>query len=125
MSQIELIDKAVPNKHVRGWLKQCIELCTPEEVLVVDGSPREKNELIARAVKEKVLIELNQQKLPGCYLHRSNPNDVARTEHCTYICTPTERLAGPTNNWMAPREAYDKLRGLFAGCMRGKTMFVV
>ena len=64
---------------------------------------------------EGALIEVNQQKLPGCYLHRSNPNDVARTEHCTFICTPSQRLAGPTNNWMADDEAYARLRGLFAG----------
>src|SRR5262249_40368639 len=72
-----------------------------------------------------VLIALNQDKLPGCYLHRSNPNDVARTEQNTFICTPTERLAGPTNNWMEPKQTYAKLRALFSGSMRGRTMYVV
>ena len=68
---------------------------------------------------------LNQEKRPGCYLHRSNPNDVARTEHLTFICTPSQDGAGPTNNWMEPEEAYAKLRPLFDGCMKGRTMYVV
>ncbi len=72
-----------------------------------------------------VLIELNQEKLPGCYLHRSNPNDVARVEQCTYICTPTRDEAGPTNNWLPPREMYAKLRALCDGAMRGRTLYVV
>ena len=72
-----------------------------------------------------ILIPLNQKKLPGCYLHRSNPNDVARVEHLTFICTPTKEEAGPTNNWMAPEEAYRKLGKLFDGSMKGRTMYVV
>ena len=78
-----------------------------------------------QAVASGILIELNQKKLPGCYLHRSNPNDVARVEQCTYICTPSEEEAGPTNNWLPPREMYAKLRGLCDGAMRGRTMYVV
>ena len=72
-----------------------------------------------------MLIRLNQKKLPGCYLHRSNPNDVARSEQLTFICAASEDLAGPTNNWMETRQAYAKMRGLFAGCMAGRTMYVV
>jgi phosphoenolpyruvate carboxykinase (GTP) len=113
------------NPHVRQWLAECVALCRPDRVRVLDGSPAEKQALLDQAVSEGVLIRLNRDKLPGCYLHRSHPDDVARTEHCTYICTPNERLAGPSNNWMPPREAYDRLRGLFAGCMRGRTMYVV
>lgn len=116
---------SVPNSLVRQWLKDGIDLCQPAQVRVLDGSAQEKTELLEQAVAEGVLTRLNQDKLPGCYLHRSNPNDVARTEQCTFICTPNPRLAGPTNNWMEPREAYDKLRKLFAGSMRGKTMYVV
>ncbi|MFN7132240.1 MAG: phosphoenolpyruvate carboxykinase (GTP), partial [Myxococcales bacterium] len=77
------------------------------------------------AVAKGILIPLNQKKLPGCYLHRSNPNDVARVEHLTFICTKTKEAAGPTNNWMAPDEAYGKLRKLYDGCMRGRTMYVI
>src|SRR5258708_13236106 len=72
-----------------------------------------------------MLIKLNQKKLPGCYYHRSNPNDVARVEQSTFICTVDQEEAGPTNNWMAPKEMYQKLRGYSAGAMRGRTMYVV
>ena len=116
---------AIPNTAVRKWVAECVGLLEPTRVRILDGSAAERGELLDEAVREGVLIRLNQDKLPGCYLHRSNPNDVARTEQCTFICTPNPRLAGPTNNWMAPDEAYAKLRGLFAGCMRGRTMYVM
>ncbi len=123
---MSLSNPSVPaNPHVRDWLAECVALCQPECVRVLDGSPAEKQELLDQAVADGVLIRLNQDKLPGCYLHRSHPDDVARTEHSTYICTPNERLAGPSNNWLPPREAYDRLRGLFTGCMRGRTMYVI
>jgi phosphoenolpyruvate carboxykinase (GTP) len=123
---MSLSNPSVPaNPHVRDWLAECVALCQPESVRVLDGSPAEKQELLDQAVADGVLIRLNQDKLPGCYLHRSHPDDVARTEHSTYICTPNERLAGPSNNWLPPREAYDRLRGLFTGCMRGRTMYVI
>ena len=76
-------------------------------------------------MKEGILIPLNQQKRPGCYLHRSNPNDVARVEHLTFIITTNKEDAGPTNNWMEPEAAYTKLTHLFTGCMKGRTMYVV
>jgi phosphoenolpyruvate carboxykinase (GTP) len=115
----------VPNPDVRAWNVEMVQLCQPDHVRVLDGSVEEKRELLDQAVREGVLIQLNQQKLPGCYLHRSNPNDVARTEQCTFICTPTQSLAGPTNNWIEPRQAYAQLRGLFTGCMKGRTLYVV
>src|SRR5262245_24326407 len=97
---------------VREWVHECEQLCRPDQVRWLDGSAGERRELLARAVAEGVLLPLNQQKLPGCYLHRSNPNDVARTEHLTFICTSTEEEAGPTNNWWEPKQAYAKLRAL-------------
>src|SRR5690349_3557512 len=113
------------NAHVQKWIARSIELCKPREVYWCDGSETQRQELLARAVAENVLIKLNQQKLPNCYLHRSNPNDVARSEHLTFICTPSEDMAGPTNNWMETKAAYAKLRPLFDGCMRGRTMYIV
>jgi phosphoenolpyruvate carboxykinase (GTP) len=117
---------SVPNNiHFQEWLAECVALCRPDRVRFLDGSAAEKQELLQQAVAEGVLMPLNRDKLPGCYLHRSHPDDVARTEQSTFICTPNENLAGPTNNWMAPNEAYERLRSLFAGCMRGRTMYVV
>ena len=115
----------ITNPTVRRWVSKCIALCDPDDVYWCDGSENQKRELLDRGVREGVLTQLNQQKLPGCYLHRSNPNDVARTEQLTFICTPSEDMVGPTNNWMEVKAAYAKLRPLFDGCMRGRTMYVV
>ncbi len=90
-----------------------------------DGSERENEFLIAESLKQNALIKLNEQKVPRAYLHRSNPNDVARVEQCTFVCTPTKQEAGPTNNWSEPGETYAKLRGLLKGAMRGRTLFVI
>jgi len=113
------------NPHVRKWIDDCVQLCQPDQLVWCDNTPEQRQVLIGRAVLEGVLIELNQQKLPGCHLHRSNPNDVARSEQCTFICTPSQDMAGPTNNWMEGKAAYAKLRELFQGCMRGRTMYVI
>jgi phosphoenolpyruvate carboxykinase (GTP) len=118
-------EAAIGNASVRTWVAECAEMCRPDRIRVLDGSLEEKQELLQQAVAEGALLPLNAKKLPGCYLHRSNPNDVARTEHNTFICTPIERLAGPTNNWLEPKQAYAKLRGLFAGSMQGRTMYVI
>ena len=115
----------VQSISVRNWIAQCVELCKPDNLYWCDGSAQQRQELYDRAVKEGVLIRLNQQKLPNCYLHRSNPNDVARTEQLTFICTPSEDMVGPTNNWIETKAAYARLRGLFDGCMTGRTMYVV
>jgi phosphoenolpyruvate carboxykinase (GTP) len=113
------------NKQLIQWVNEMAALTQPDQVLWLDGSEEEKRRLIEHSVATGVLIELDQKKLPGCYYARSNPNDVARVEHLTFICTPTKEQAGPTNNWMAPDEAYTKLRGLFQGSMKGRTMYVV
>jgi phosphoenolpyruvate carboxykinase (GTP) len=113
------------NIYVRRWVDSVVKHCTPDKVLWCDGSAKEKAEVLKRGVADGTFIQLNQQKWPGCYYHRSNSNDVARTEHLTFICTPSQDIAGPTNNWMNDQEAYAKLRGLFAGSMKGRTMYVI
>jgi phosphoenolpyruvate carboxykinase (GTP) len=113
------------NKHLLGWVRESAALLKPDRVVWCDGSELEKERLTKHAVDTGVLIPLNPKKRPGCYLHRSNPNDVARVEHLTFICTPTKDEAGPTNNWMAPDEAYGKLTKLFDGSMKGRTMYVI
>ena len=112
------------NPLVQQWLDRCVGLCKPDQVYWCDGSANERQAMFEQGVKDGVFTQLNQQKLPGCYLHRSNQNDVARSEHLTFICTPSEDVAGPTNNWMNDKAAYAKLRPLFDGCMRGRTMYV-
>ncbi len=125
VSKLPVSERAVPNARVRTWLNECAALCEPVSVRVLDGSAAEKETLLTEAVAAGVLIPLNQKLWPRCYLHRSNPNDVARTEHLTFICTPDPHLAGPTNNWMESGQAYAKLRSLFAGSMRGRTMYAI
>src|SRR4030095_8761604 len=116
---------APANAAIRDWVESTRKLCEPDVLFGCDGHEHERDYLYARAVEEGVLIKLNQKKLPGCYYHRSNPNDVARVEQCTFICTPAKDEAGPTNNWAAPREMYDKLHALLRGAMQGRTMYVV
>lgn len=113
------------NPAVISWVEETAKLCQPDRVYWCDGSKAEASALTAEAVETGVLIQLNQEKLPGCYYHRSHPNDVARVEQSTFICTVDQEQAGPTNNWMAPREMYAKLRGYCKGSMRGRTMYVL
>ncbi len=113
------------NAALLAWVAEMAALVKPKEVVWCDGSEDERKRLTELAVADGSLIKLNEEKLPGCYLHRSNPNDVARMENLTFICTPTKREAGPTNNWMEPKDAYTKLGKLFDGSMAGKTMYVV
>src|SRR5438045_7639410 len=113
------------NKAVLDWVHEIATLTEPENIFWCDGSERENEFLIAESLKQNVLIKLNEKKVPRSYLHRSNPNDVARVERFTFICTPTKQEAGPTNNWSEPAETYSKLHALLKGAMRGRTMFVV
>ncbi|MGB8931356.1 MAG: phosphoenolpyruvate carboxykinase (GTP) [Anaeromyxobacteraceae bacterium] len=119
------IERPTKNPHVIAWVEEMAKLCKPDNVFWCDGSEAERKSLTERAVAEKVLIPLDQKKWPGCYYHHSNQNDVARVEHLTFICTPTKEQAGPTNNWMEPKEAYRKLGALYDGAMKGRTMYVV
>ena len=100
-------------------------MCQPDEVVWCDGSEAERERLTRVAVQCGDLITLNQEKLPGCYLHRSALNDVARTENLTFVCTEQKEDAGPNNNWMAPAESYDRLSKIFSGSMRGRTLYVI
>jgi len=113
------------NDAVRHWVNDVARMCRPDDVVWCDGSESERERLIEVAVRAGDLIPLNQRRLPGCYLHRSAPNDVARTEHLTYICSREKAAAGPTNNWMVPAEAYDRLSAIFARSMEGRTMYVI
>src|SRR5437867_3718488 len=117
--------RMTPNTFISEWVKLSADLCKPDRIVWCDGSEEEKHRLIREGLATGDLVELNQQKLPGCYLHRSAQNDVARTENLTFICCPDRDDAGPTNNWMAPAEAYDRLAKIFDGSMRGRTMYVV
>jgi phosphoenolpyruvate carboxykinase (GTP) len=107
------------------WVADCARLTQPEDIVWCDGSAGERERLLSEAVNSGVLIPLNPRKRPGCYLHRSDPNDVARTEQVTFVCTPSADEAGVTNNWMAPDEAYNKLGAMLEGSMRGRTMYVI
>ena len=113
------------SEAVKRWVNEVAAKTRPDSVVWCDGSEAEKDRLTQEAVRRGELIPLNQEKLPGCYLHRSHPSDVARTEHLTFICTPTKDETGPTNNWMEPGEARAKVGKLFEDSMRGRTMYVV
>src|ERR1700738_707623 len=97
----------------------------PDQVVWFDGTHPENDRLIDLMVSDGTLLRLNDQKLPNCFLHRSNPQDVARTEHLTFICSQQAEDAGPTNNWMSPDEARQRIWPLFDKSMQGRTMYVV
>ncbi len=113
------------NKKLTEWVNKCARLCQPDDIVWIDGSEEQRKQLEKEAVSSGELLPLNQEKLPGCFLHRTALDDVARTEHLTYICTKKKRDAGPNNNWMFPRIAYNKARAIFSGAMRGRTMYVI
>lgn len=113
------------NKNVLNWVDEMVSLCKPDKIVWIDGSEEQLNALRKEAVETKEMIELNQEKLPGCFLHRTQPNDVARVEGRTFICSRDKENAGPTNNWCDPKEMYAKLTPLFDGVMKGRTMYVI
>jgi phosphoenolpyruvate carboxykinase (GTP) len=113
------------NPHVLRFVQETIDLCKPDNVYWCDGSEAEKKALTEEAVAKGILLKLNEEKLPGCYYHRSSSNDVARVEQLTFICTENSDDAGPTNNWAAPKDMYAKLNGLLSGAMKGRTLYVV
>jgi phosphoenolpyruvate carboxykinase (GTP) len=116
---------ALTHPGIRQWVDEVAAMTRPDRILVCDGSDGERDDLIRESLASGELIELNQQKMPGCYLHRSATHDVARTEHLTFVCASRKEDAGPNNNWMAPADAIERLTPLFTGSMKGRTMYVV
>ena len=113
------------NQKLNRFIRRAEKLCKPERVVLIDGSKELYDSLLKQAVSTGEMIPLNEQKLPNCFLHRSAVNDVARVEGRTFICCDKREDAGPTNNWMAPDKAYSLLEGIFDGCMKGRTMYVI
>ncbi|MBE6997584.1 MAG: phosphoenolpyruvate carboxykinase (GTP) [Ruminococcaceae bacterium] len=113
------------NKFITGWVEEQAKLCQPDSIVWIDGSESQLDALRAEAFATGELIKLNEELLPGCVYHRSALNDVARVEARTFICCEKKEDAGPTNNWMDPKEMRALLRGIYDGCMRGRTMYVI
>ncbi|MCX7657655.1 MAG: phosphoenolpyruvate carboxykinase, partial [Oscillospiraceae bacterium] len=113
------------NKNVLAWVDEMVALTKPDKVVWIDGSDEQLSALREEAISTGELIRLNQEKLPGCVYHRTNPNDVARVEDRTFICSKKKEDAGPTNNWCDPEEMKAKLMPMYDGVMKGRTMYVI
>jgi len=113
------------NKNVLRWLDEMIALTKPEHVEWIDGSEEQLQKLRDEAIATGEMIKLNDEELPGCLYHRTRPNDVARVEDRTFICSTKKEDAGPTNNWCDPKEMQEKLHGLYDGVMKGRTMYII
>ncbi|MBC7765025.1 MAG: phosphoenolpyruvate carboxykinase (GTP) [Hyphomonadaceae bacterium] len=113
------------NQLVMTWLEEMMALTKPDNVVWIDGSEAQLELLRQQSIADGEILKLDQEKLPGCYLHNTAHNDVARVEHRTFICSKHKKDAGPTNNWMAPAQAYEKVGKLFDGAMTGRTMYVI
>ncbi len=113
------------HKVLKKWIEECAELCQPDEIYWCDGSDEERERLEKEAFAIGEITQLDQEKLPGCVYHRTAVNDVARTEHLTFICTTRKEDAGATNNWMSLEEGYQRAGAILKGSMRGRTMYVI
>ena len=113
------------NNALAKWVDEVAALTKPDNIVWCDGSESEFDSLVDHMLETGALTKLNEETYPNCYLHRSNPSDVARVEHLTFICSKSQEDAGPNNNWMDPAEAHAKIDALFDGCMKGRTMFVI
>ncbi len=113
------------NREVSDWVNDVARLTQPDRIYWCDGSDEEYHTLERELVAKKELLPLDQSSFPGCHLYRSDPSDVARVEHLTFVCTQQKDEAGPNNLWMAPADAHRKMDALFAGCMKGRTLYVV
>ena len=117
--------KLTNNREILDWVDAMAAMTKPDSILWIDGSEAQLETLRAEAMSTGEIIKLDEKELPGCYLHRSAINDVARVEDRTFICSPEQDDVGPTNNWMAPDAMYAKLKGIYEGCMKGRTMYVI
>lgn len=113
------------NPNVLKWVDEMVALTKPDNVVWIDGSKEQLDALTAEAISTGEMIKLNEEKLPGCLYHRTKPNDVARVEDRTFICSRKKENAGPTNNWLDPKEMYAKLTPMYDGVMKGRTMYVI
>lgn len=113
------------NKTVIDWIEEKIALVSPDEVMWIDGSEEQLDALRAKACETGEMTKLNEDLLPGCLLHRTKPNDVARVENRTFICAESADQAGPTNNWMDPAEAYKMLYNIARDSYKGRTMYII
>ncbi len=113
------------NPNVNAWVDEMIALTKPDKVVWIDGSEEQLDELKKEALSTGEMIEMNQDEYPGCLYHRTLPNDVARVEDRTFICSEKEEDAGPTNNWMAPADMKALLMPMYDGVMKGRTMYVI
>lgn len=112
-------------KSLTDWVTSVAELTKPEKIVWATGSDEEYQDLMNQMVADGTMKKLNESTHPNCYLHRSAPNDVARTEHLTFVCTKEKEDAGPNNNWKDPKQAHEEIDGLFDGAMKGRTMYVI
>jgi phosphoenolpyruvate carboxykinase (GTP) len=118
-------DFTTNNSTLRTWIEEMSALCLPDRIVWIDGSDAQRDALRAEACATGEIIPLNPEKHPGCYYHRTDPQDVARVEDKTFVCSRDERDAGPTNNWKHPEEAYLEAANFFRGSMSGRTMYVI
>lgn len=119
------VKSIISHNELKSWVKNMAALCAPIRIVWIDGSERQRLILEKEALAAGEIIQLNKDALPGCFLHRSNRDDVARTEHLTFICAKTKQEAGPNNNWMSAQSAYKKGRELFKNSMKGRIMYVI
>jgi len=115
----------VSNQKLQKWIDEVAAMCQPDTIEICDGSKAEYDRMIKISLESGLATKLNENKLPGCVLFRSDPSDVARVENRTFIASKTKDAAGPTNNWIDPEELKKTMKGLYNGCMKGRTMYVI